>query len=237
MPARVAAFFDIDKTVLEINSGTKWIAYMRRTGQMGVVELARALKWLLQYRFGLLDYEAMATRVLQAYAGKQVAPLAREIEQWFLDEVRWAICVEARERIARHRDAGETVVLLTSATQFMTQPLARELDIEHMLCTTIEVEGEHFTGRHVRPACYGAGKVHYAEAYARAHDVALERSYFYSDSYTDLPMLERVGHPVVVNPDPRLRRVASQRGWPIEIWRAPVSTPSKDTNDVGFRAG
>lgn len=237
MSSGVAAFFDIDKTVLEINSGTKWISYMRRTGQMGVGQLLRALTWLLQYRFGLLDYDAMAAKVLRSYAGKAVEPLAREIEQWFAAEVRWAICTEARARIAQHRERGELVVLLTSATQFLTQPVARELDIEAMLCTQIEVEAGHFTGRYRTPACYGAGKVRYAEQFAAEHGVDLEASWFYSDSYTDLPMLERVGNPVVVNPDPRLRRVALHRRWPIEIWRAPPQNVNGSESDVGLRAG
>lgn len=235
---RVAAFFDIDHTVLEINSGSKWIGYMWRTRQMGVVQVARSLKWLAQYRFGLLDFEAMATRVLAGYAGKQVAPLAAEIEQWFLDDVAWAICTEARAKVEHHRNAGHVLVLLTSATQFLTLPVATALSIEHMLCTRIEIDGDHFTGHYRRPACYGVGKVHHAEAFAAEHGVDLEASYFYSDSYSDLPMLERVGQPRVVNPDPRLRKLARARGWSIETWTAPPrDRTAKEQQHVGSRAG
>jgi HAD superfamily hydrolase (TIGR01490 family) len=219
---RVAAFFDIDHTVLEINSGSKWIAYMWRTNQMTIVQLGRSLKWLAQYRFGLLDYDAMAARVLASYKGKAADPLAREIEKWFREEVAWAICSEARTKIAEHRDAGHTLVLLTSATQFLTVPVAQELAIEHMLCTRIDVdEAGIFTGEYQAPACYGAGKVLYAERFAELHGIDLGASFFYSDSFSDLPMLERVGQPRVVNPDPRLRRVARDRGWRWETWTAP----------------
>jgi HAD superfamily hydrolase (TIGR01490 family) len=226
---RVGAFFDIDHTVLEINSGSRWIGYMWRTGQMGLLEVARALKWLAQYRFGLLDYEAMATRVLAGYAGREVAPLADEIQRWFHDDVAWAICTEARARIERHREAGDVLVLLTSATQFLTRPVAEALDIEHMLCTRVEVDGGQFTGRYAAPACYGQGKVHHAESFAAAQDIDLAASYFYSDSYSDLPMLERVGQPRVVNPDPRLRKLARGRGWSIETWTAPPRDGAKTT--------
>jgi phosphoserine phosphatase len=82
-------------------------------------------------------------------------------------------------------------------------------------------EGGRFTGVYVRPACYGAGKVTRAESFAVEHGIDLRQSYFYSDSYSDLPMLERVGQPRVVNPDPRLRRAAQRRGWSAESWRAP----------------
>ncbi|MFO0635702.1 MAG: haloacid dehalogenase-like hydrolase [Nannocystaceae bacterium] len=187
MSTGVAAFFDIDKTVLEINSGTKWISYMRRTGQMSLGQLLRSLTWLLQYRFGLLDYDAMAHKVLRSYAGKAVEPLAQEIEQWFAAEVRWAICSEARSRIAQHRERGELVVLLTSATQFLTLPVARELAIEAMLCTEIEVEAGHFTGRDRTPAGDGAGTGRDAEQFAAERGLDLGASWFYSDSYTVCP--------------------------------------------------
>ncbi len=216
-----AAFFDIDHTVLEINSGSRWIGHMYKTKQMSLVGIGRALVWLAQYRFGLLDYEAMATRVLETYQGKAVEPIAREVEEWFARDVEWAICTEARASVARHREAGDVVVLLTSATQFLTEPVARALAIEHWLCTRVEVENGVFTGKHRVPACYGAGKVGYAEEFAAEHSVDLAASYFYTDSYTDLPMLERVGQPRVINPDPRLRRVARVRSWPVETWRAP----------------
>ena len=220
-PKQVAAFFDIDHTVLEINSGSKWIGYQWRTGQMGVFGLARALAWLAQYRFGWLDYEAMARKVLAGYRGKAVDPIYDEVDLWFQAEVAWAICVEAREAIQRHRDAGETLVLLSSASQFLCRPVAVALDIEHVLCTQIEVNDGVLTGVHIPPACYGVGKVTKAETFAEEHGVDLDASYFYTDSISDLPMLDRVGEPRVVNPDPRLGRVAQARGWPTETWRAP----------------
>ncbi|MBC8073484.1 MAG: HAD family hydrolase [Deltaproteobacteria bacterium] len=229
---RVAAFFDIDHTVLEVNSGSKWIGYMWRTKQMSVVQLGRSLKWLAEYRFGLLDYEAMAARVLSSYTGKHAAPLAEEIAKWFTAEVAWTICSQARVKVAEHREAGDTIVLLTSATQFLAEPVARELGIDHLLCTRIDVdELGMFPGTYQAPACYGAGKVHHAERFAELHHIDLAASYFYSDSYSDLPMLERVGHPRVVNPDPRLRRAARERGWTWEMWSAPRERGGRQ--DVG----
>jgi len=218
---KVAAFFDIDHTVLEINSGSKWISYLWKSGQMSTVMLMRSLTWLAQYRFGLLDFEAMARRVLAGYKGRPIAPIIEEIEAWFERDVAWAICVQAREKVIEHRDAGHVVALLTSATQFLSLPVARALGIEHVLCTEIEVEDGIVTGRHIAPACYGNGKVVRAETWAAAHDIDLAASYFYTDSYSDLPMLERVGLPRVVNPDPRLRRKATEKGWSAEIWTAP----------------
>lgn len=233
----IGAFFDIDHTVLEINSGSKWIGYQWRTKQMGVFGLARALMWLAQYRFGWLDYEAMAKKVLADYRGKSVAPIYDEVARWFQAEVAWAICTEARAAIDEHRARGDVLVLLSSATQFLCAPVATTLDIEHVLCTQIEVVDGVLSGTHVPPACYGAGKVVKAEAFAKQHGIDLDRSYFYSDSISDLPMLERVGEPRVVNPDPRLRRAAQERSWSTELWRAPEGakpgqmTPKEDEDN------
>ena len=221
MSGRVAAFFDIDCTVLEINSGTKWIEHLRRTGKMGLVELMRALGWTVQYKFGWLDFGSMARRVLRGYVGQEVAPLEAEVEEWFRDEIAWAITSQARERIADHQAQGHVVALLTSATRFLSRPVARAVAVEHILCTEVEEEGGRFTGEVIEPLCYGPGKVAKAERFAADHGIDLDASFFYTDSVSDLPMLERVGEPRVVNPDPRLRRRAAEVGWSVAQWTAP----------------
>ncbi len=219
---RIGAFFDIDHTVLEINSGTRWVGYQWKHDRMTVIELLRALWWTAQYRFGLLDFEAMAGRVIAQYRDQEIAPLEREVAQWYADEIEAMICVEARAHIEAHRGEGHVVALLTSATRFLSAPLGRALRIEHVLCTEVGEQAGRFTGAHVRPACYGTGKVVRAEAFAAEHGIDLDRSFFYTDSYSDLPMLERVGEPRVVNADPRLRRLARRRGWSAQTWRAPA---------------
>ncbi|MBV1857508.1 MAG: HAD-IB family hydrolase [Nannocystaceae bacterium] len=223
----IGAFFDIDNTVLEVNSGTKWIGYQWKTGQLTAWQLGQALLWLGQYRFGLLDYDAMARKVLARYQGDAVQPIYEEVAAWFEREVRWAICSQAREAIESHRAQGHTLVLLTSATPFLSQPVAELLDVPHVLCTKLEVTDGKLTGKHFEPACYGPGKVTHAEAFAAVHDVDLDVSYFYSDSISDLPMLERVGHAHVINPDPRLGREAHARRWPITTWTAEGEPPKR----------
>ena len=222
---RVGAFFDVDHTVLEVNSGTKWVGYQWKHDRMSLPELVRAIWWTVEYRFGLLDFDAMAGRVIQQYRGLEIAPYEHEVEQWYRAEIEASICVEARERIEEHRRSGHVVALLTSATRFLSAPLSRALGIEHVLCTEVGEEGGRFTGTHHTPACYGTGKVLRAETFAAEHGIDLARSFFYSDSYSDLPMLERVGEPRVINPDPRLRRLAQRRGWPIQIWKAARPMP------------
>ncbi len=110
------------------------------------------------------------------------------------------------------------VAILSSSTPYVTEPVARHLGIEHVLCTRPSIRDGKFDGTHVRPACFGEGKVHWAELFAREREVDLAQSFFYTDSYSDLPMLERVGLARVVNPDTRLRRHAQRVGWSMEIW-------------------
>jgi HAD superfamily hydrolase (TIGR01490 family) len=114
-----------------------------------------------------------------------------------------------------HRRAGHVVAILTSATCYLAAPLAADLGIEHILVTQLVVRDGRFTGEAVLPVCYGDGKTYWAERFAAAEGIELAQSYFYTDSITDLPVLERVGEPRVVNPDPRLRRLALRRGWPV----------------------
>jgi HAD superfamily hydrolase (TIGR01490 family) len=118
-------------------------------------------------------------------------------------------------RIESHRAQGHLVALLSSSTPYLATPLAEDLGIEHLLVSRLVIENGRFTGDVHRPICYGAGKIHWARRFAEEHDVDLAASWFYTDSVTDLPMLELVGHPEIVNPDPRLRREAKRRGWNI----------------------
>jgi HAD superfamily hydrolase (TIGR01490 family) len=119
------------------------------------------------------------------------------------------------DKVREHQAAGHVVSLLTGGTPYLNNLIAAALGVEHVLASRLEVVDGRFTGNPLGPICYGRAKIGYAEVFAAEHGIALEKSYFYSDSITDLPMLERVGNPAVVCPDPRLRREARRRGWPI----------------------
>ncbi len=217
---RVAAFFDVDHTLLDVNSGSKWLRHAWLTGKVRPLRAVQALVWLVRYRLALLDLEAVTAPAAEDYRGSSAAALDAEVRSWFRRDIEAHVTAEGRERVAWHRAQGHVVALLTSGTRFSATPLAELLDAPYLLCTELEVEAGKLTGRHIAPACAGPGKVVHAERFAAAHGVDLARSYFYTDSFSDLPMLERVGRPVVVNPDPRLRRHARVRGWEVERWRA-----------------
>ena len=217
---KIAAFFDVDHTLIDVNSGARWLRHAWHTGKTSTLQTLRAVGWLMRYKLALLDLEAVSALAAADYRDVDVEDLYAEARSWFRRDVAAHVCVEGPLRIADHQAKGHVVALLTSGTRFSVTPLAELLGTPHLLCTDLEVVDGRLTGRHVAPACAGAGKVVYAERFAAEHGVDLSRSYFYTDSYSDLPMLERVGHPRVINPDLRLRRQAKARGWEIETWRA-----------------
>ncbi|MBP6607995.1 MAG: HAD family hydrolase [Deltaproteobacteria bacterium] len=213
-----AAFFDMDLTLLRVNSGSRWVKYLRRRGEIGLPMLLRSGFWLLQYRLSLLNMEAVAATLAADMAGDAEDEMRVKVSEFYQSEIRDTISPLAREALEQHRDEGDSIVLLTSATPYVAEPLAAELAIPHVLCTRLAVENGRFSGSLLPPTCYGVGKVHHAERFAEAHGIDLAQSSFYTDSYSDLPMLQRVGRPVAVNPDRRLSRYARRQGWPIRSW-------------------
>jgi HAD superfamily hydrolase (TIGR01490 family) len=219
MPARVAAFFDVDRTLLDGNSGALWLKYLRQRNEISRAEALRVASWIALYHLSLLDMERAAAAAMMWMRGGSEDELRDKCRLWFAAEVVPRIVPEARRRVAAHRSRGELCVILSSTTPYVAEPLAVELGVDEILCTRLEVVAGRFSGQVVGPVCYGAGKVHWAERLARERSLDLENSSFYSDSYSDSPMLERVGYPRVVNPDPRLAFHAWRRGWPMEWWR------------------
>jgi HAD superfamily hydrolase (TIGR01490 family) len=211
----IAALFDIDGTLLARNSAPLYMRHLRRTGQARWSDVALTLYFLLRYKLGLLDLERALAASLEWVRGRAEAEVRADAEAWYAAEVRPWVFPAMAATVAAHRRAGHLPVILTSATRYLAEPLAADLGIEYVLVTQLVVRDGHFTGEAVRPVCYGPGKIYWAERFAEAHGVDLRQSYFYTDSITDLPVLERVGRPRVVNPDPRLRRAAARRGWPV----------------------
>lgn len=213
----VAALFDLDHTVLTSDTGMSWMRFQRRRGELSAAGLARAVWWSLLYKAAVLDLETLAKRLTADLAGQDEAAMREQAAIWYQADVIPMIAPSARHAIARHRAAGEIVALATGATQYAAESVSAGLGIEHTLCSRLEVVDGKFTGK-LAAMCFGHHKVPLAEAFAARHDVDLARSTFYSDSYNDLPLLERVGIPVAVNPDVRLWRHARRHGWRIERW-------------------
>jgi HAD superfamily hydrolase (TIGR01490 family) len=214
-----AALFDMDRTLLRRESASLWIRYQRDTGEADLVDAIRVGLWVLKYTFGVLRAEEVAAKALRSLEGRSADAFAARCEDWFARYVEEHIADEGRRVVERHRAAGDVLAIVTGATPYAARPLAERLRIENVLASDLEIDARgRFTGRFAPPLCYGHGKVERTLALAKARGFDLEDATFYTDSYTDLPLLERVGEPVVVNPDPRLRREAARRGWRVERW-------------------
>jgi HAD superfamily hydrolase (TIGR01490 family) len=213
-----AAFFDMDRTLVRVNSGSLWIRWLRARGEISRYRQLRALGWIAQYKLAILDMEVVITRVIATMKGDDEGEMRRKCLEFAQKQVLPEVAPKALMALEHHRKEGHAVAILSSSTPYVTEPLAEHLGIEHVICTRLGIAGGKFDGTHIRPACYGAGKVHWAEEFARKNEVDLARSFFYTDSYSDLPMLERVGVARVVNPDTRLKRHAQRVGWPVEDW-------------------
>jgi len=185
--------------------------------------VVRASGWLLRYHLGFADMEGVLREAISAYAGHPEADLRARTRRYFEDCVKDQIRPGAHRALSEHQESGEKRVLLTTASNYMSEAVGELLPLDDWLCSRFETDAAGNLTGEPTVLCYGHHKVRLARAWADREQVDLADCAFYSDSYTDLPMLEAVGRPVVVDPDPRLRRVARRRGWPIPDWGLPAA--------------
>ena len=213
---RAAAFFDLDKTLMAGSSG---MPFARVAMRHGIVSRRQLASWgveHLRYRLrGTTDERT--TDVLRQARELISGVAARDIERMnpeVLAAVLPRIYPQMLDEVHAHQDAGRATFIVSAAGNGVVEPLARVLGMNGGIGTRYEIDAEGaFTGRFDGPFVYGPGKVEAMEAFAADHGIDLSQSYAYSDSLSDLPMLEAVGHAVVVNPDPALAEIAKREGW------------------------
>ena len=223
----------MDKTLISENSGTLYMKYRYQRGEVSDWELLKGLGAYLRYKAGILDIDSWTKNMMVQFRGRRERALTREANRWFEEMVLDTVYPEAEQLVHEHAGAGHLVAIVSGATKFVVRPLARRLGIKHMLYTRLEVEEGRFTGRVIEPICFEEGKIYWLQQFIDEHEIDLAKSYFYSDSITDLPLLELVGHPVVTNPDPFLYRTAVKRRWPVRFFAPPQRT---HIEEVGAQA-
>ncbi|MGI9643439.1 MAG: HAD family hydrolase [Acidimicrobiia bacterium] len=214
---KAAAFFDLDRTIIAGSSVFVfgWVAY--RNGLVSNAELMKDTTNAINFKFsgaGDDKTEAVKNRVLDAIAGVPVETLtglAEDIIPKLLDDVRR----EARGLIDLHTHAGRDTYIVSASPVEIVGKFAEAMDMTGGLGTVAESSHGIYTGELAQPFCYGDGKAVAMRKVAEEQGYDLGRSYAYTDSIGDLPMLEAVGHPVAVNPDRALEAIAYHRGWPI----------------------
>lgn len=216
------AFFDLDKTLLSRNSGAMWVRSELRGGHITYGQALAAYRWIARYHLGFARLEDALLASIASLRGAVESALRERTLAFYEREVRGLFRPGAFATIARHRAAGDALMLLTSSSSYLAAAACAELGFDGYLSNRFEVDAAgRYTGRPAGPLCYGPGKVQAAFPFAEERGVPLVACAFYSDSASDLPMLETVGLPVAVNPDPRLRVVALARGWKIVDWGEP----------------
>jgi HAD superfamily hydrolase (TIGR01490 family) len=211
--------FDLDNTLLAGDSDFAWAQFLIGKGVLDrEVQEARNIEFYEHYKAGTLD--------IDAFLDFQLAPLARhsraELDAWhreFMEQsVKPMITAKARALVRQHLDEGALVAVVTATNAFVTGPIVREFGIAHLVATIPAQEGGAFTGRARGTPAFQAGKIERVDAWLESlglHVGGFERSWFYSDSHNDLPLLKHVSDPVAVGPDDTLREHAARHGWPV----------------------
>ena len=216
-PSRGAAFFDLDKTLMEGSSAFHFARAAYSAGQLSRRQLARDVRDNIRFRLkGSTDEvtDALRTRVYEAIAGTRVIELARLTPQ-ILAGILPRVYPQMLDVAYRHQDAGRPAYIVTAASQELAELLAHVLVFDGGIGARSEVRNGVYTGRPEGPFTYREGKAQAIAEVAARENIDLSESFAYSDSESDLPMLRAVGHPVAVNPDAALARVAHEEGWEI----------------------
>jgi putative phosphoserine phosphatase/1-acylglycerol-3-phosphate O-acyltransferase len=221
----VAAFFDLDGTLIDGYSAAILYRHRLRDLDVGLAELLA----LVDAATGPpLDEDGFERLLSTAVSGWQGRPRA-ELEDWGdgagRDEIASLLFHQAWRRVKAHQRQGHTVVVATSATRFQAAPLARELGIDHVLCTELESDDDGLlTGSLSGRTGWGDGKAALVRAFAAEHDIDLTKSWAYANGAEDVAFLETVGRPHAVNPEPTLAEVAATRDWPVLTFTRPVAS-------------
>ncbi len=218
-PKRLA-LFDLDHTLLPLDSDYQWADFLARTGRAGdPAEAQRRNNDLMErYNAGVLTAEQSAEFMLGLLTGPDPAELAAWHEVFMQEVVMPAIRPIATELVREHLNAGDLCAIVTATNEFVTAPIARAFGIEHLIATVPEVRDGRYTGRIHGVPSFQAGKVTRVQQWLERMGMTLagfDSSFFYSDSPNDLPLLEVVTHPVATNPSDVLREVAEHRNWKI----------------------
>ena len=211
------ALFDLDNTLLTGDSDDEWFDFLVERGAVDrATESAAHAELVGRYREGRVGTLEFCEYFLQLFVPHEMAALLAWREKYIREWIVPRIPDSARALLARHR--GDLVVIATATNRFLTEPIAAELGVAHLIATEPELRDGRFTGKVSGTPSFREGKVVRVEAWLAARGQSLRdftQSWFYSDSINDRPLLERVTHPVAVDPDPQLSRLALERGWQV----------------------
>ncbi|QRM89176.1 HAD-IB family hydrolase [Lacinutrix sp. WUR7] len=230
--AHITAFFDMDRTLINDFSAKKFMTTRLFSGKTTAKEYLTQFATAAVFALGNRDFEVLTKIAALGVKGIAESAFTELGEQVFTDYLEETIYPESRELIEKHLEKGHKVVIISAATTYQIEPIAKALGIKDIYATEMELRNGKFTGR-VSEMCWGEGKARAARKFAKKNNTDLSKSYFYTDSFDDYPLLKIVGKPVATNPDQRLSQIAFENNWPILRFEEPVGKPLVN----GFRTG
>lgn len=218
-PADIA-LFDLDHTLIPIDSDYEWGQFLCRVGAVDAQEFARRnADFFAQYQAGTLDaveYLEFALGTLARFPRSQLDALHAQFMQ---EVIQPALLPVAYDLLKKHQDQGDLIAIITATNRFVTAPIARALGVAHLLAAEPETDtNNNITGKLIGVPSSGTGKVIHLQNWLNQQEKQLSdfgSSYFYSDSHNDIPLLEAVTHPVATNPNDKLRAHAQAKNWPL----------------------
>ena len=212
----IGAFFDLDGTLVDGFTATAHASDRIRRRQARVGEVVGVIEASMRYRFGRIQFERLITRAAGYLRGESLTELDELGERLFIERVASRVFPYMNEIVQAHQQRGHTVVLSSSALTIHAEPVARFLEITHVLCNHFELDDDgRLTGRIAKPVVWGRNKATAVQRFCGSNDVDLQRSYFYADGDEDAALMVLVGHPRPVNPRSGLAAMAADRGWPV----------------------
>ncbi|HET8701196.1 MAG TPA: HAD family phosphatase [Nitrococcus sp.] len=210
------AIFDLDNTLLAGDSDHLWGRFLvDREIVDGAEYAAENERFYQAYQAGTLDIHGYLRFALRPLAQHEPHQLRTWRTQFIDEQIRPIVLAQGRDLVESHRSRGDTLLIITATNRFLAEPIAALFGIDYVLATDPEIAGERYTGAITGIPTFWEGKIRALEAWLQHSKHRLADSYFYSDSHNDIPLLECVRHPIVVDPDPALRQQAIRRGWPI----------------------
>ena len=212
------ALFDLDNTILAGDSDYNWSRFLIQEGYLdGAIHAEKNEKFYADYKAGTLDIYAFVEFQFKPLARNPRTVLNQLLKKYVEEVIKPMITEKARALVKRHQDEGDLIIVITATNSFITKPIAELFGIENLIGTDPEEKEGEFTGKVSGVPSFKEGKVTRLEAWLKGKNLSLasfEKSYFYSDSHNDLPLMQKVTHPVAVDSDDVLSEYAQSKGWP-----------------------
>ena len=212
------ALFDLDNTILAGDSDYNWSRFLIQEGYLdGAIHAEKNEKFYADYKAGTLDIFAFVEFQFKPLARNPRTVLNQLLKKYVEEVIKPMITEKARALVKRHQDEGDLIIVITATNSFITRPIAELFGIENLIGTDPEEKEGEFTGKVSGLPSFKEGKVTRLEAWLKGKNLSLasfEKSYFYSDSHNDLPLMQKVTHPVAVDSDDVLSEYAQSKGWP-----------------------